>query len=217
MEIILLERIERLGQMGDVVTVKSGYARNFLLPQNKALRATDNNKKRFEKERAHLEAHNLERRGEAETVAEKMSGVKIVLLRQAGESGQLYGSVNARDIAEGLSSSGFSTEKTQVQLAIPIKTIGLHEVSVSLHPEVSVTITANVARSADEAETQARLGRAVLSQDEEEAIQRENAQAAADAAARDQAEAMFEEGAEPETVAVDDGASIDDEVKSDDV
>jgi len=215
MEIILLERIERLGQMGDVVTVKSGYARNFLLPQNKALRATDNNKKRFDKERAQLEAHNLERRGEAEKVAEKMSGEKIVLLRQAGESGQLYGSVNARDIAEGLSASGFATEKTQVQLAIPIKTIGLHEVSVNLHPEVSVTITANVARSADEAETQSRLGRAVLSQDEEEAIQREKVQAAADAAARDQAEAMFEEGAEPET-ATEDDASSDDEVKSDD-
>jgi len=202
MEIILLERIERLGQMGDVVTVKPGYARNFLLPQKKALRATDSNKARFEKQRAQLEAHNLERRSEAEKVAEKMSGTKIVLIRQAGESGQLYGSVSARDVADALTADGFSTAKNQVQLAVPIKTIGLHEVAVILHPEVSVTVTANVARSPDEAETQSRLGRAVLSQDEEEALKRESDQAAAEAAATEaalkQAEEMFEEGAEPE-------------------
>ena len=156
MEVVLLERVEKLGQMGDVVSVKDGFARNFLLPQNKALRATKNNLARFEQDRAQLEARNLERRGEAEKVGEKLDSNQFVILRQAGESGQLYGSVSSRDIAVIVSENGFSVEKGQVTLDRPIKTLGLFPVRVSLHPEVTVSVTINVARSEEEAERQAR-------------------------------------------------------------
>jgi large subunit ribosomal protein L9 len=156
MEIILLERIAKLGQMGDTVRVKDGYARNFLLPAGKALRATETNKQRFENERSQLEARNLEAKNEAEAVAEKLSGQSFVAIRSAGETGQLYGSVSTRDIAETLSDGGFSTQRQQVRLDRPIKTIGLMEILITLHPEVEVPITLNVARSTDEAERQAR-------------------------------------------------------------
>jgi len=156
MEVILLERIARLGQMGDVVRVKNGYARNYLLPQGKALRANAESRQRFEREKAHLEAHNLEARKEAEAVAEKLGGQSFVVIRQAGETGQLYGSVSTRDIAETSTAGGFTVERRQVRLDRAIKTVGLHEVKITLHPEVEVPITVNVARSSDEAERQAR-------------------------------------------------------------
>jgi large subunit ribosomal protein L9 len=156
MEIILLERIAKLGQMGDTVRVRDGYARNFLLPAGKALRATEANKARFENEKAHLEARNLEARKEAEGVAEKLDGQSFLIIRSAGETGQLYGSAAARDIVEVVEAGGFSVARQQVRLDRPIKTIGLHEVQIDLHPEVSVSITLNVARSDDEAERQAR-------------------------------------------------------------
>ncbi len=171
MEVILLERIEKLGQMGDVVSVKPGYARNYLLPQHKALRATEENSKHFEKQRAQLEAANLERRSEAEKVGEKLDGLSVILVRQAGESGQLYGSVNARDIAGEVVESGFTISRQQVELAHPIKALGLYEVQVSLHPEVTVSVTANIARSEEEAKIQSETGRAVMSMEEEEAAQ----------------------------------------------
>jgi large subunit ribosomal protein L9 len=158
MEIILLERVENLGQMGDIVRVRPGFARNYLLPQKKAVRATSENKKRFELQRAQLEATNLERRAEAEAVARKMGGLSVVLIRQAGESGQLYGSVNARDIADATTAAGFTVGRAQVRLRQPIKTLGLHSVGISLHPEVTVTITVNVARTPDEAEIQGQGG-----------------------------------------------------------
>ena len=156
MEVVLLERIEKLGQMGDVVRVKDGYARNFLLPQKKALRATKVNLERFETERAQLEATNLERRTEAESVAEKVDGESFVILRQAGEAGQLYGSVTTRDIAALITEGGMTVTRSQVVLDTPIKTVGLHDVRIALHPEVSVSVTVNVARTEDEAERQAR-------------------------------------------------------------
>ncbi len=154
MEIILLERIEKLGQMGEIVTVKNGYARNFLLPRGRALRATKANIERFDNQRVELEASNLAQRGDAESVAIRMDGAKIVLVRQASDMGQLYGSVSARDVAEGLIEGGFGVERRQVVLDRPIKTLGLHAVRVMLHPEVSITIEANVARSLEEAERQ---------------------------------------------------------------
>ena len=156
MEVILLERVAKLGQMGDVVRVKNGYARNFLLPQRKALRANAESHKRFERERTQLEARNLEARTEAQAVAGKLEGQSFVVIRQAGETGQLYGSVSTRDIAETASAGGFSIERRQVRLDRAIKSIGLHQVQISLHPEVEVPITINVARSADEAERQTR-------------------------------------------------------------
>ncbi|MCW2309153.1 50S ribosomal protein L9 [Rhodobium gokarnense] len=156
MQVILLERIAKLGQMGDTVKVRPGYARNFLLPQGKALRATEANQKRFEAQRAQLEARNLERKQEAEAVAAKLNGLTFVAIRQAGETGQLYGSVSTRDVAEVLDAGGFTIGRSQVDLNQPIKTIGMHEVVVALHPEVEVTVTMNVARSTDEAERQAR-------------------------------------------------------------
>jgi large subunit ribosomal protein L9 len=171
MEVILLERIEKLGQMGDVVSVKPGYARNYLLPQRKALRATEDNSKHFENQRAQLEAVNLEKRSEAEKVGEKLDGLAVILVRQAGESGQLYGSVNARDIAEHVIEAGFTITRQQVELAHPIKALGLYEVQVSLHPEVHVTVVSNIARSEEEAKIQAETGRAVMSMEEEEAAQ----------------------------------------------
>ncbi|HEX6959517.1 MAG TPA: 50S ribosomal protein L9 [Ferrovibrio sp.] len=154
MEVILLERVEKLGQMGDVVKVKDGYARNFLLPRKKALRATEANKAVFEKQRAQLEAQNLARKGEAEKVAAKMQGLSVALLRQAGDSGQLYGSVSARDIAEAVTEAGFTVSRSQVSLTTPIKMVGVYNVAVVLHPEVTVEIKVNVARSEAEAEKQ---------------------------------------------------------------
>ncbi|KFB10549.1 50S ribosomal protein L9 [Nitratireductor basaltis] len=156
MEIILLERISRLGQMGDVVKVKDGFARNYLLPQGKALRANETNRKRFEAQRADLEARNLERKNEAEAVAEKLDGQNFIVVRSAAETGQLYGSVSARDIMNVLDENGFKVGRNQVEMDQPIKSIGLTNVTIALHPEVTVTITLNVARNEDEAERQAR-------------------------------------------------------------
>jgi large subunit ribosomal protein L9 len=156
MEVILLERISRLGQMGDTVRVKDGYARNFLLPQGKALRANEGNKKKFESQRAQLEARNLERKSEAEAVAEKIDGKSFIVVRSAGETGQLYGSVSTRDIADLVTAEGFSVNRNQVELNHPIKTIGITNVAIALHPEVEVTVSLNIARSAEEAERQAQ-------------------------------------------------------------
>ena len=182
MEVILLERIEKLGQMGDVVKVKPGYARNFLLPRKKALRATESNKAAFESQRANLEADNLKHREEAERVAKDLNGVAVVIVRQAADNDQLYGSVTTRDISAAVATAGFTIERRQVQLNTPIKTVGMHPVRVMLHPEVAVEVIANVARSAEEAEMQARGERVNrLGDDEDE----------------DEAEAMFEEGAAP--------------------
>ncbi|OCC23093.1 50S ribosomal protein L9 [Croceicoccus estronivorus] len=156
MNIILLERIEKLGTIGDVVTVKDGYARNFLLPQKKALRANEANKKVFEANRERLEKENAEKRSNAETAGEKVAGTEIVLIRASSNSGQLYGSVSVRDIVEALAEKGHEVTKSQVILDHPIKTIGMFDVRVALHPEVSVTVKANVARSDDEAELQSQ-------------------------------------------------------------
>jgi len=156
MQVILLERIGRLGQMGDVVNVKDGYARNYLLPQGKALRATDDNRARFETQRSQLEARNLELKKEAEAVAGKLDGKAFIAIRQAGDTGQLYGSVTPRDISELVTAGGFSIDRRQVVLDSPIKTLGLHSARVVLHPEVVVKVSINVARSQDEAERQAR-------------------------------------------------------------
>jgi large subunit ribosomal protein L9 len=186
MQVILLERVGRLGQMGDVVTVKDGFARNYLLPQGKALRATEANRKRFERERAQLEARNLELKSEAQAVSDKLNGQNFIVIRQAGETGQLYGSVSTRDIAAAITEGGFSIERRQVMLDRPIKTLGLHQIRVSLHAEVEPHVVVNVARSADEATRQARgedVTRAVTEAEED-------AEAARIAAA-----ALFEEGA----------------------
>jgi large subunit ribosomal protein L9 len=156
MDVILLERIEKLGTIGDVVKVKNGYARNFLLPRGKALRANDANRKVFEANREKIEATNAERRGAAETDAKKVDGLKLQLIRQASNTGQLYGSVSARDLAEALEAQGHKIAKNQIVLDRPIKGIGVQEVKIALHPEVSVTITVNVARSPEEAEMQAQ-------------------------------------------------------------
>jgi large subunit ribosomal protein L9 len=155
MQVILLQRIGRLGQMGDVVTVKDGYARNFLLPQAKALRATKDNLAKFEGQRAQLEAHNLEQKKEAEAVGVNLEGKSFITIRQAGDTGQLYGSVSTRDIADCVTEGGFKIDRNQVVLETPIKSLGLHKVKVQLHPEVAVGVTLNVARSADEATRQA--------------------------------------------------------------
>jgi len=156
MEVILLERIAKLGQMGDVVRVRDGYARNFLLPKGKALRATKDNRARFETMKTDLEARNLERRGEAEQIAAKLNGQTFIVLRQAAETGQLYGSVSARDIIALMAAGGFLVDRSQIELNAPIKVVGVHVVPIALHPEVGVTITINVARNKDEAERQAR-------------------------------------------------------------
>ena len=155
MQVVLLERVEKLGQMGDVVKVKDGFARNFLLPQKKALRATKANIERFESQRAQLEARNLELKKEAEQLLPKIEGQSFIILRQAGETGVLYGSVSTRDISDVMTTGGFTTARNQVVLDKPIKTIGLHPIRITLHPEVSVTITANVARTEEEAQRQA--------------------------------------------------------------
>lgn len=173
MQVILLERVENLGQMGDVVKVKDGYARNFLLPRKKALRATDANKAVFDKQRAQLEVQNLAKKGEAEKVAAKMGDLSVTLLRQAGDSGQLYGSVSARDIAEGVTAAGYSVNRSQVVLSSPIKAVGVYAVKLVLHAEVSIEVKVNVARSEAEAEaqvsTEALLDEGVTIEGEEEA------------------------------------------------
>lgn len=153
-DLILLERVEKLGQMGQVVKVRPGYARNYLLPQKKAMRATKENRAYFETQRAQLEATNLKRKGEAGEVAGKLEGLKVVLIRQAGESGQLYGSVGARDISDAVTAAGFTVDRRQIVLNRPIKTLGMHPVRVMLHPEVGVTVTANVAQSEEAAKLQ---------------------------------------------------------------
>ena len=168
MDIVLLERIDKLGNMGDVVAVRPGYARNFLLPQGKALRATRDNIARFESERADREERNLERRDMAGSLKEKIEGVHVTLIRQAADNLQLYGSVKARDIADGLAELGFPVDRRTVVLDRPIKTLGLFEVTTLLHPEVSATVIANVARTADEARFQEATGRAFHRADEEE-------------------------------------------------
>jgi len=165
-ELILLQRVENLGQMGEVVKVKPGYARNFLLPQAKAVRATKANRERFERERVQLEAQNLKRRDEAERVAERVQGISVVLIRQASESGALYGSVSSRDIAEACTIAGLAIERSQIVLNHPIKMLGIAGVRVALHPEVVIDVKVNVARSPEEAEKQAR-GEAIVAEPEE--------------------------------------------------
>jgi large subunit ribosomal protein L9 len=182
MEIILLERIVNLGQMGDLVTVKPGYARNYLLPQGKALRATKENRERFDNERSQLEADNLNRKGEAEKVAEKMKDLSVSLIRAASEMGQLYGSATARDISDAVSEKGFTINRNQIDLNTAIKTLGLFPVRVALHPEVFVEVTVNIARSADEAAEQIKLGRAIVS----DVAERERMEAAEAAKAAEQ-------------------------------
>lgn len=168
-ELILLQRVEKLGQMGELVRVKPGYARNFLLPQKKAIRANKDNLARFETQRAQLEAQNIKRREEAERVAERVVGLSVVIIRQAGESGSLYGSVSSRDIADGCTEAGLSIGRNQVVLEQPIKSLGLTPVRVVLHPEVSIPVTVNVARSIEEAAKQARGEAIARDGDEDEA------------------------------------------------
>ena len=170
-DLILLERVEKLGQMGQVVKVKPGYARNYLLPQKKAMRATKENLAFFETQRAQLEATNLQRKTEAEQVAGKMTNVTVMLIRQAGETGQLYGSVAARDIAEAVTAAGFTVDKQQIVLDRPIKTLGMHPVRVMLHPEVAVTVTANVAQSEEGARMQAAGIDPLAQREEQEALE----------------------------------------------
>jgi large subunit ribosomal protein L9 len=169
-ELILLERVEKLGQMGQIVKVKPGFARNYLLSQKKALRATKENLALFESRRVQLEAANLERRTEAAEIAGKLEGLQVVIVRQAGESGQLYGSVSARDIADAVTAAGFTIERQQVVLDRPIKTTGLHSLRIVLHPEVSSSITANVAQSAEEAEMRAKGIDPLALRDDDEAV-----------------------------------------------
>jgi large subunit ribosomal protein L9 len=164
-ELILMQRVANLGQMGEVVKVRPGYARNFLLPQGKAIRASKANLERFARERAQLEAQNLKRREEAERVAERVAGLSVVLIRSAGEGGSLYGSVSARDIADACKASGLTVDRQQVLLEHPIKSLGLTTVRVELHPEVHIPVTVNIARSPEEAEKQAR-GEEILREEE---------------------------------------------------
>ena len=166
-DLILLQRVEKLGQMGDLVKVKPGYARNYLLPQKKAIRANKDNLARFEQQRVQLEALNIKRREDAERIAERVQGLSVVIIRQAGESGSLYGSVSSRDIADGCTAGGLSVNRSQVILEQPIKSLGLTSVRVVLHPEVSMQVTVNVARSTEEAEKQAR-GERVVGEAEEQ-------------------------------------------------
>ncbi len=185
MQVILLQRIGKLGQMGDVVTVKDGYARNFLLPQKMALRANKENLARFESERTQLEANNLEQKTEADAVAGKLEGMSFVSIRQAGDTGQLYGSVSTRDIAEVVSAGGFTIDRKQVLLDRPIKTLGLHETRIALHPEVIIKVMLNVARSEDEAQRQARGEDVTVVKEERMELETFNP------------DAVFEEGAAP--------------------
>ncbi|OKH87055.1 50S ribosomal protein L9 [Thalassospira sp. TSL5-1] len=191
MEVILLQRVEKLGQMGDVVTVKPGHARNRLLPQGMALRATKANIAVFEAQKAQLEADNLERRNEAEKVAESLGSLAVTLVRQASDVGQLYGSVTARDIASAVTEAGCTISRGQVRLDAPIKTLGLHDITVALHPEVLITVTANVARTEEDAAEQLRKGAAVLGTIEE----MEEEEALAEEASEEDLEAEGEEEA----------------------
>jgi len=193
MEVILLERVGNLGQMGDVVNVKPGFARNYLIPQNKALRATEKNRRHFEEQWSQLEAANLQHKSEAEKIGAKLDGLTVLLIRQAGDTGQLYGSVNARDIAGEVTEAGFTISRQQVKLAHPIKALGLHRIRIDLHSEVSAGVIANVARSEEEAKLQAKTGKAVIGSDEEERIAEEEAARKA----AEEAEKVFEEGAAP--------------------
>jgi len=179
MDVVLLERIEKLGKMGDVVKVKDGFARNFLLPQGKALRATKDNRVKFEAMKTQLEARNLERKGDAEKVGSKLDGRSFIVIRQASETGQLYGSVSPRDIVTILTAGGFTVSRGQIALNTPIKSIGLHRVPVALHPDFEVAITINVARSADEAERIAR-GENVIAPREERLVMATGEAAAAE-------------------------------------
>jgi large subunit ribosomal protein L9 len=188
MEVILLERIGRLGQIGDVVKVRDGYARNFLLPQGKALRATKDNKSKFEAMRVELEARNLAAKGDADKLVPKIDGKSLAVLRQASESGQLYGSVSSRDIVAALAADGVTVSRAQVVMNAPIKAIGQYKIPIALHPEVEVTVTINVARSADEAERLARGEDITMQRDETD-------EEAAAAEAEKAAEALFEDGA----------------------
>jgi large subunit ribosomal protein L9 len=189
MEVILIERVAKLGQIGEVVRVRDGFARNFLLPQGKALRATKENRERFEKIRGELETKNTERKSGADVVAKTLDGQSFVLVRQAGETGQLYGSVSARDIMQALLEKSFEVSRQQIVLNMPIKTIGLHKLSVELHPEVEVTITVNVARSPDEAARQAKGEDLRIARTEEEEARAEAGVAA---------EKFFERGTDGE-------------------
>jgi large subunit ribosomal protein L9 len=177
MKVILLERVERLGVLGETVNVKDGFARNFLLPRHKALRATEANLKVFEGQRADIEARNAKTKSSAEAEASTLDGSSYILIRQAGESGQLYGSVSGRDVADAIQAEGHKADRSQVVLDKPIKTLGLHEVKVRLHPEVTLTVTINIARSQDEAERQARGENVISSQFEEDRIAAEEAAA----------------------------------------
>jgi large subunit ribosomal protein L9 len=199
MEVILLQRIEKLGQMGQVVKVRAGYARNYLLPQRKAIRATDDNKTKFEKQRAQLEATNLARRQEAEAISGKVDGLTVVIVRQAGETGQLYGSVSARDVAQAITAAGVTIDRNQVLMDRPIKDLGLHPVRVALHPEVIVSVTANVAKSEEEAELQKKAGHAIVGAVAEEAVSLDEMIARAEQVAGDEAAPVAEAtAAEPE-------------------
>ena len=199
MQVILLERIEKLGQMGDVVTVKPGYARNYLLPQRKARRATNENLAQFEQQRAQLEAENLTRRDEAQKVGEKLDGLVVVLIRQAGESGHLYGSVTARDLAEAVTAAGFTISRDQVSLDSVIKNLGLHKVKARLHPEVTVNITANVARTDAEAEAQYSTGHIISAEELQAAADAADAEKAAALAAIEAEESSDEKSEEAES------------------
>jgi large subunit ribosomal protein L9 len=195
MQVILMQRIENLGQMGDVVRVKPGFARNYLLPQKKAMRATKDNLARFESQRAQLEAENLEQRKEAERVGKDLDGMTVTLIRQAGESGQLYGSVTSRDIAEAVTAKGVTIARGQVDLGAVIKVLGMHKVRIRLHPEVVVHVTANVARSDEEAKIQIDSGRVVSAEDLRQAEE------AAEAEFEKVIESVEQEAAESEAAA----------------
>jgi large subunit ribosomal protein L9 len=190
MEVILLERVTKLGQMGDVVRVKDGFARNYLLPKGKALRATKENRSRFETMKVELEARNLKEKGEAEQIAQKLDGQSFTVLRQAAEGGQLYGSVSPRDLAALVSQKGVAITRSQIALHAPIKTIGLHKVPVMLHPEVEVTVSVAVGRNEDEVQRIARGEEIILVRDQDDEAQASEAAAAT-------AEAFFEPEAKP--------------------
>lgn len=221
MEIILLERVEKLGQMGDVVKVKPGYARNFLLPQGKALRANKANLERFETEKAQREADNLSRRSDAETEAGKMNGLAVSMVRAASEMGQLFGSVTSRDIANAVTEAGFTLGRSQVIMETAIKTLGLHDIRVRLHPEVTLTVVVNVARSLDEAETQLKTGVAVtgMIDDDDDDYRAGDAAVAEEAAPAEAAasdEAASEDAASDETASDDAGDDAGDDAASED-
>ncbi|QNL18528.1 50S ribosomal protein L9 [Hyphobacterium sp. CCMP332] len=204
MQVILLERVGTLGGIGDEVTVKAGFARNYLLPQEKALRANEANRKRFEAQREILEKRNAERRDEAAKSAEGIDGESFIMIRQAGETGQLYGSVTSRDIADIVSTDAVKVGRSMVVLNVPIKTLGLHDIEIKLHPEVTITVTINIARTKDEAERQA-LGEDVI------AAQADEDRAIAEA----QAAELFEAGAEPEDlIAAEENAEIEAEAEA---